>query len=253
MTIPLKLGLIKPGEKAGRENVSFWGAHAPDGVEITAGDLGYERPDKETFEAGWQRAESLATKLADRGCDLIVISGTPPFLIRGRVFEQQWREALSDRIGIPVVTAMESHALALRFLNAKTVVVATYYGDELNQALAKYLSDFDIEAIVLDGFSLTGTGEGLFTTPMREQASITSQQVYDYCYRRVKEVAGGIEALYINGAGWNVAPTITRLEKDLGVDVVWGPVAEMWQTYEMLGISNPQSDCGRLLSPRLDV
>jgi maleate cis-trans isomerase len=243
----IKLGLVKPGASAGRENVTFWRTHAPEGVEIMAADLRYGRPDRETFERGWHRAEILARELAGRGCDLIVISGTPPFLIRGRVFEDQWRVRLSSRMGIPIVTAMESHARALRFLEEKTVAVATYYGDELNEAIRKYLADFGIEAIALGGFSLTGQSEALFSTPMRIQASITSQQVYDYCYRRVRQHARVMDALYINGAGWDVAPTITKLEQDLGVAVVWGPVAEMWQSYRVLGISNPQSDCGRLL------
>jgi maleate cis-trans isomerase len=243
----MKLGLVKPGAKAGRDNVTFWTSHAPRGIEIVASDLGYKRPDKETFESGWTRAEALATDLADRGCNLIVVSGTPPFLLRGHAFEKQWRESLSIRIETPVVTAMEAHALALRFLQARKVVVATYYGDELNQAIATYLAAFDIEAVALGGFSLTGTYEALFTTPMRLQASITSQQFYDYCYGRVTERAADADALYINGAGWDVAPSIAKLEEDLGMDVVWGPVAEMWHSYNLLGIRNRRADCGRLL------
>jgi maleate cis-trans isomerase len=242
-----RLGLVKPGATAGRENVSFWKARAPAGAEIEAAELGYDRGDRETFAAGWERAERLARELVNRGCDLVVVSGTPPFLLEGLAFERRWRRALSKRIGLPVVTAMEAHAMALQALGASRVAVATYYGNELNEAVARYLGHFDIEAELLGGFSLTGEGEGLFSTPMHAQATITSRQVYDYCYQGVQDGRDDVDALYINGAGWDVAAIITKLEQDLHADVVWGPVAEMWLSYWMLGISNEQPDCGRLL------
>jgi maleate cis-trans isomerase len=148
---------------------------------------------------------------------------------------------------------MEAHALALQALGASKVAVATYYGWELDDALARYLREFQLDATLLGGLALTGEEDGLFSTPMHLQAGITSDQVFDYCYRGVKERAGDADALYINGAGWDVAPIIGRLEHELDVDVVWGPVGEMWLSYSILGIGNPQPDCGRLLRPERAV
>jgi maleate cis-trans isomerase len=84
---------------------------------------------------------------------------------------------------------------------------------------------------------------------MHAQKSITSDQVYKYCQTGV-EANRPVDALYINGAGWDAAPVISRLEQDLGISVVWGPVAEMWLSYWRLGISSPQPDCGLLLKER---
>jgi maleate cis-trans isomerase len=245
--VVVRLGLVKPGATAGRENLSFWKDHAPGGVEIESAELGYSRGDRKTFKDGWDRAERLVRELADRGCDLVVVSGTPPFLLEGLASERRWRKAVSKSVALPVITAMEAHALALQAIGASRVAVATYYGAELNRAVARYLGHFDIEVELLGGFSLTGESEGLFSTPMGAQAEITSEQVYDYCHRGVRDRARDAEALYINGAGWDVAPVITKLEHELNADVVWGPVGEMWLSYAILGITNTQPDCGRLL------
>lgn len=246
-TARVRLGLVKPGATAGRENVTFWKSHAPEGVEIRSAELGYRRGDRETFDGGWDRAARLAAGLAEEGCALIVVSGTPLFLLGGLEEERRWRKALSERIGVPVVTAMESHARALEALDAGAVAVATYYGHELNEAIATYLAHFDIEAVLLGGFSFTGEGEGLFSTPMHAQGAISQEDVYNFCAEGVRRSGRRVDAIYINGAGWDVAPVIDKLEADLGADVVWGPVAEIWLTYRILGISNPQPDCGALL------
>ena len=41
-----------------------------------------------------------------------------------------------------MVTPMEPHAIALQTLGVRKVAVATYYGDELNQAIVNYFSRF---------------------------------------------------------------------------------------------------------------
>jgi maleate cis-trans isomerase len=57
-----------------------------------------------------------------------------------------------------------------------------------------------------------------------------------------------VDALYINGGGWDAAPAIEFLERDLKIKVVWALAAEMWFTYHALKIDNPVPDGGMLLS-----
>ncbi len=59
-------------------------------------------------------------------------------LLKGLDFEREWRDRLSQKIGLPVVSQMEPHALALVALGVKRVAIATYYGDELNDAIKRY-------------------------------------------------------------------------------------------------------------------
>ena len=48
-----------------------------------------------------------------------------------------------------------------------------------------------------------------------------------------------VDAVYINGGGWDAAPAIEFLERDLKIKVVWALAAEMWFTYHVLKIDNP--------------
>jgi maleate cis-trans isomerase len=57
-----------------------------------------------------------------------------------------------------------------------------------------------------------------------------------------------VDALYINGGGWDAAPAIDYLERDLKINVVWALAAEMWLTYHILKIENPVPGGGILLS-----
>ena len=109
-----------------------------------------------SFLEGFKKAEEIAIQLKEVGCDIIAVSGTPPFLLKGLDFERQWAADLSAKIGLPVVTPMEPHALALHALGARTVAVATYYGQELNQAIVNYFSRFGFESELMPGLSVTG-------------------------------------------------------------------------------------------------
>lgn len=240
-----RIGLISPTHRG--KVFAFWYKHAPDGVEIVPTFVGFRSGKKDTFTQGFERAEQLAVDLQEVGCDLVAVSGTPPFLLKGVDFERQWGERLSRSIGLPLVTPMEPHAIALKAMGARRVAVATYYGDELNQAIVDYLARFEIEAIIMDGFNLTGQGEGLYTTPLLALDQVSWMQVYQHCKRGFQRIGTRVDAIYINGGGWDAAPAVEVLERDLKTRVVFAMAAEMWLAYWKLAINNPVPDCGSLL------
>jgi maleate isomerase len=240
-----RLGLISPTQRG--KVLHYWYRLAPDGVEIVPTVIGFRRGEREQFRAGLDRAAELAAELCDLGCDAITVSGTPPFLLGGLDFEREWGAALSARLGRPVVTAMEPGALALQTIGARRVAVATYYGPELNQAIATCFARFGIESALLDGFSLTGEHEALYTTPLRALDNASWIDVYRYCRAGLRGLAGKVDALYINGAGWDYVPAVDRLERDLQLPVIAAPNAEMWHAYRRMGISHRVDGVGILM------
>jgi maleate cis-trans isomerase len=125
------------------------------------------------------------------------------------------------------------HALALQALGARRVAVATYYGDgdELNQAIVKYFARFDIEAYLMGGFRLSNEREALYTTSLMALDEVSFVQVYQYCRQAMRRIQleQSVDAMYIKGGGWDVAPVVRALAA------------------ATLGISNPILDGGRLL------
>jgi maleate cis-trans isomerase len=240
-----RIGLIKPTHRG--KSFAYWYTNAPEGVEIVPTFIGFRSEKRESFLEGFTRAEELAVQLKEVGCDIVSVSGTPPFLLKGLDFERQWAADLSRRIALPVLTPMEPHAIALKSLGVRKVAVATYYGDELNHAIMSYFSRFGIEAELMEGLSRGGEGSGLYTTSLRELDEVSYIDVYRHCRKALLKMPP-VDAVYINGGGWDAAPAIELIEADLKTKVVWALAAEMWFTYHALKIDNPVPGGGLLLS-----
>ena len=241
-----RIGLLKPTHRG--KSFAFWFIHAPDGVEIVPTFIGFRSGQKEAFLKGFDRAEEIAMDLKEVGCNIVTVSGTPPFLLKGLDFERQWAANLSKKIGLPVVTAVEPHGIALKSMNVKKVAIATYFGDELNQAIVKHFSHFGLQSTIMPGLDFSGQKEDLYTTPLLKLDEVSYMDVYRHCKRGVQQLGASVDAIYINGGGWDAAPAVEILERDLKVKVVWAIAAEMWLTYHRLSISNPRTGSGSLLS-----
>lgn len=241
-----RVGLIKPTHRG--KTFAFWYKYAADGVEIVPTFIGFRSGHKDKFLEGFQRAEEIAVQLKEVGCDIIQVSGTPPFLLKGLDFERDWASNLSKKIGLPVVTAVEPHAIALKAMGVKKVALATYFGDELNQRIVDHFSRFGLESFIMPGFSGTGQTEALYTTPLLRLDDTSYMDVYRHCKRGVRNFGTAIDAIYINGGGWDAAPAVQLLEDDLKVKVVWAIAAEMWLTYHTLAINLRLQGCGSLFS-----
>jgi maleate isomerase len=240
-----RIGLIKPTHRG--KSFAYWYKNAPEGVEIVPTFIGFRSEKRESFLEGFKKAEGLASQLKDVGCDIIAVSGTPPFLLKGLDYEREWAANLSAKIGLPVVTPMEPHAIALQTLGVRRVAVATYYGSELNQAIVSYFSRFGIESELMAGLSATGESSGLYTTSLSALDEVSHTDVYRHCKRALAKMPP-VEAVYINGGGWDAAPAIEYIERDLKIKVVWALAAEMWFTYHVLKIENTVPHGGMLLS-----
>ena len=240
-----RLGLIKPTHRG--KGFHFWYDRAPEGVEIVPTFVGFRRSDRQTFENAFERIEQIADDLQAVGCNIITVSGTPPVLLKGLDFEREWGDRLSQKTGLPVVTQMEPHALALLALGVKRVAVATYYGDELNDAIVRYFRRFDIEGVVLGGLQFPGRQDALYTTSLQALDEVSHMQVYQYCKSGYQSLKQPVDAIYINGGGWDAPPAIDLLEQDLGTKVVFALAAEMWATYRRLAIHASVADCGALM------
>lgn len=240
-----RIGLVKPTHRG--KSFAYWYKNAPDGVEIVPTFIGFRSEKRESFLEGFKRAEELAVQLKEVGCDIISVSGTPPFLLKGLDFERQWAADLSRKIGLPVVTPMEPHAIALQTLGIRKVAVATYYGSELNQAIVNYFARFGIQSELMPGLNMSGESAGLYTTSLRALDEVSHIDVYRHCKKALLKMPL-VDAIYINGGGWDAAPAIELLERDLKTKVVWALAAEMWLTYHVLKIDNPVPGGGSLLS-----
>jgi maleate cis-trans isomerase len=241
-----RIGLVSPTARG--RGFAFWYKNAPDGVEIIPTYIGFRTSTPETFGAGFQRAEELATELRSYDCTLIVVSGTPPFLLKGPEWEREWGDRLSQKLGVPVITGMAPDAVALQAMGVRSAAIATYYGEELNQAIASYFAYYGIRGHIMGGYSDGTGGDVLYTTSLSALNNVTHQDVYHYCKEGWENLPEPVDALYLNGGGWDATPAIDFLERDLETKVMFSQSAQMWQVYKTLKIENRVEGCGSLLS-----
>lgn len=241
-----KVGLAQATYRG--RTLAYWYDTAPVGVEILPGMIGYRKGERADFATGLARMDDVLDELAGMGCDAVVATGTPPFLLEGPEAEESWRLRAEARLKIPVVMPMQPHAQALQALGVTRVAVATYYRGELNDKLVAYLAAYGIEAVLLDKLRLPGSSgdEGLYAVSMRDLDGVSFQDVYTHCKRGVITRAGSVDALYINGGGWDAGPAVAYLERDLDIPVVWASSAAVWAVYRRLRIRSDAQGC-RLL------
>jgi maleate isomerase len=240
-----RIGLINPTHRG--KAFALWYNRVPAGVEIVPTFIGFRSSDRATFEAGFARAEEIAADLKSAGCDIISVSGTPPVLLKGLDFEREFGDRIAQKLGIPVITQMEPHAIALQAMGIARVAIASYYGTELNDAIVRYFRRFDIEGVPFGGFALGGKEEGLYTTSLPALDDVGAEHVYRYCRAGFLKLADPVQGIYINGGGWDAVPAINELEKDLRTRVVLAQAAELWLTLRTLSIAPSVMDCGALL------
>ncbi|MPZ87305.1 MAG: hypothetical protein GEU81_04350 [Nitriliruptorales bacterium] len=240
--------MIKPTYRP--KNWHYWYGTAPAGVEIVPAAIGFRKGEKRGFLEGFDRAEELAHTLKDAGCELVIVHGAPPFILKGTQFEAQWRERVQASLGIPLLTPMQPHLWALKALGVKKVLGLTYFSDELNDGLRRYLEEEGIEAVMAGGLRATGQDEGVFSTPMRALDDVDAGDFYRYCkqsYKRLGKESAAIECFYVSGSGWDVGPAIAPLERDLKVPVLWPQAMYTWAVYSTLQICNQRPDLGQFI------
>src|SRR2546428_33039 len=147
-----RVGIVNPTHRG--KVFALWYKTAPEGVEIIPTFVGFRTSDRQTFEAGFERAEQLAEDLKAAGCDIVVVSGTPPVLLKGLDFEREWRDRLSQKIGVPVISQMEPHAQALVAMGARRVAITSHYFDVLNHAHGVLFPRFHTPRVLLGVLSI---------------------------------------------------------------------------------------------------
>jgi len=109
------------------ETPSDWDLILPKGFTIVASGLNVQAHTTEEFNKAIEALEAGVGIFSAEECDAILLAGTTLGTQRGYQTEQQVVSKLSQRVGLPVSTALNAGVEALRHLRAKTIVIATAY------------------------------------------------------------------------------------------------------------------------------
>ena len=216
-----------------------WGSHyddfmelVPTGVEVQIAPLGLYTA--ELTELAGKRAVHV-----QKTTEFVNTEGWEGVAIMGAPVEVQNPGLAADiraAVSIPVTTALESGAAALRALGTRKALLLCPFDERLKLMLKEHLAGEGIEVLLpADAFET-----------IKNAADQTPEQVYELAKTRLAK-APGVQAIYFQGAPLNPLPVIGQIEADLGVPVVASNPTMLWNILSKLGLKFSVEGKGRLL------
>lgn len=179
-------------------------------------------------------ADCASTLLPDGSLDVICYACTSGSIIIG---EQTVRNELSKGAPAAKSTSLISSVLkALKQIDAKKIVVATPYLDEINQLELEYLEKSGIEVLSISGLNIEKDSDMVRVTPefINEFALSIDQDSAD--------------AIFVSCGALRTLDVIEQIELQAGKPVIASNQAMIWHTLRLAGIDDQIQGYGRLLS-----
>ncbi len=142
------------------------------------------------------------------------------------------REALD----LPVTSPLESGVDALHALGVRRALLLSPFAPSLNQSVRDYMAAEGIE-LVLPTTHFASTDAAGRAGPEEIRAIV----------RKELASAGGVQAVFFQGARLDPLATLDGLEQETGMPLVASNPAMFWHVLAMLGRSYHIEGCGRLL------
>lgn len=229
------VGCIKPTMRPGgiEELIRL----LPDGICLLPLFLDIRKGTVDEFERAVEPYEPLMARLAEAKVDLLHPEGAPPFMLKGYQGECDIIERWEDKYQIPVFTSGSNHVRAMKALDVKKFVGATYFKGPINDMFARYFDQA--------GFNVLGM-EGL-DVPFADVGQLSPYEVYAHV-KKVYLRNPTADGIYLLGSGWRIMEMIQELEEDLGVPVIHPIPARAWEIQRRLRVRQPVEGYGRLMA-----
>ena len=165
--------------------------------------------------------------------DVIVLAHTATSYMLGRDGDDKLARRLSERTGIPFISALGSAVAAFEALGVRRVAVGTPYDRALTLRGKAVLEEFGLE--VVNAECLPGVKSIFDETPRRVYGLLRSANRPE------------AEAVFVSGVGLPTISVLGAAETDLGKPVLSSALAMMWNALRIAGIGTPVPGYGRLL------
>jgi maleate isomerase len=213
----------------------------PPGIELIPLCLDVRRGVLDEFKSAIPAYEAKVAELAKMGVDVINPSGAPPFMVLGYDNEQALIRKWEDTYNTRIFTSGTSHIDAMRALDVKRFLGATYFRGDINRIYAQYFIDAGFDCLDMVGIDVD----------FDKVPELPSERVYRFI-KEAFEKNDAVQAIYMLGPAWRTLDIIEKLETDLGVPVIHAVPAQCWDIQRHLDIHEPVKGFGRLIAEMPD-
>ena len=179
-------------------------------------------------------ADSAALLLPDGSLDVVCYACTSGSLVIG---EQRVIEELNKGAPKAKATSLITGVIrALRAVNAKRIVVATPYLDEINDREAIYLEQAGFEVLSITGLNLEKDSDMVRVTP---------QSIVEFALSIDTQRA---DAIFISCGALRSLNVVAQIESKAAKPVIVSNQAMIWDTLRLAGIEDKIQGYGKLFS-----
>jgi maleate cis-trans isomerase len=234
----LRIGVVTPHPLNDTLPYEFY-RMAPDGVMLMTAGLEISDYTKEAVEEQLPVLDRRADSLIKRGAQRIVLSGVPLAMALGRPRTLQLLADHKQRWKVSADTDLEAIIAGVKKLGLKRVGAATRWKGPMNDRLAAYLAEADIDVVGVanSGRSMQENAELDDATGIALAMDLSTQLF------QKQEVEGVI----MPGGRWITIGAVRDLEKQFGRPVVTNHTASLWAALRDAGQRTPVTGWGRLL------
>jgi len=229
-----KLGIIIPAPGHVIEPEFF--SVIPDGVTICTTRIPLTRTTTEGLMEMLEYAREAGKLLSQARVDVLGLLCTSGSLVQGVGFDRDLSSGIKEYTGIETVATATSITKALKSLDAKKIVVATPYSDEINRLEQAFLESNGFDVLAIEGMGITDPFQMGMVDP-------------DETCRLAQRLWGeDADALFISCTGIATFSIIRQLEEDIGKPVVTSNQASLWHMLQVVGVEAKIPDLGILFS-----
>ena len=238
-----RYGLINPrapGKVQRGLSYQFYRIVPPDVMEVATG-LGLDDYAPEAVEKAIGNYWDCVHALVQEKVDVIVLGGVP---ISVRLGRRRLRELLAEtkeKTGVPADAPLEALIAAMKHLGLKKVVIASRWGDNINEAIIRYLQDGAVEVVGMTKRNQNAVDAAAMTF---EEGLQTSLDVG----REAARMAPEAQAVFIPGAAAMSLHAIPAVEAEFGKPAFSNLSLEVWNNLIRPGVIAPVHGWGKLLA-----
>ncbi len=189
------------------------------------------------FERQLERIEEAALDLADNGCDVIILGGSPLFTKLGHGSDLEMGRRLTEKTGVPITAGITGEVEALKAMGLHRLVVATPHEDDLNARMKAFLEASGFEVLQIEGYGVR-KNSAISDLPVHASYKIA---------KRLYEKAPEADGIFIPCPRWPTIEDVELLEHEIGKPVVTSCQAYIWYALHLIRIRETVSGYGRLM------
>jgi maleate isomerase len=215
---------------------------APAGLGLCGITGNIEFWDRENFTRVLDSILDASAYLGSRRVDFVIHAGMPLVTTRGKGFEEELVQRITERTGLPSTTSIRSAIRALEHLGIERVALISPYPAELHRSAQAFLGASGFEVVA----------EKTMDVEFKRLQDVRPEQICGFA-RRALDGVGNADGVYIPCNQWAAADAAPMIEADLGLPVVSGGHADFWEAFRSVGVRDRIENHGRLMRSLADL